>query len=177
MTPDTVKRLTASGVVVRVESGAGLASGHSDDAYVAAGATIVPDADGVYDAQVVIKVQKPNPDEAAQLRRWLDLIALLQPMSNIDLIQDFAERGITTFSMDASPALPARSRWMSFRRRPPSPATRPCSWPPTRYRSSFPMLTTAAGSIIPAKVLVVGAGCRRTPGIATAAAGRGRRSV
>ena len=45
MTPDTVKRLTASGVVVKVESGAGLASGHSDDAYVAAGATIVADAD------------------------------------------------------------------------------------------------------------------------------------
>src|SRR5918998_6392690 len=74
MTPDTVKRLTASGVVVRVQSDAGLASGHSDDAYVAAGATIVPDASGVYDAQVVIKVQKPNPDEAAQLRTGSTLI-------------------------------------------------------------------------------------------------------
>src|SRR5688572_31815636 len=80
MTPDTVKRLTASGVVVKVESGAGLASGHSDDAYVTAGATVVPNANQVYESQVVIKVQKPNQDEAARLRRGSTLLALLPPM-------------------------------------------------------------------------------------------------
>ena len=61
LTPDTVKRLTASGVVVRVESGAGLASGHDDAAYVAAGAQIAPGATQAFDAQLVIKVQKPEP--------------------------------------------------------------------------------------------------------------------
>src|SRR3712207_6204160 len=103
LTPDTVKRLTASGVVVMVESGAGLASGHSDDPYVAAGATIVTERNQVYDAQVVIKVQKPNEAEAALLRRGSTLIAILQPMTNVDLMRDFAERDITAFSMDAIP--------------------------------------------------------------------------
>src|SRR5215210_8340916 len=75
MTPDTVKRLTANGVVVKIERGAGLDSGHSDDAYVAAGATIVADAAEAFDAQVVIKVQKPDADEAARIRPGSTLIA------------------------------------------------------------------------------------------------------
>ncbi|HLL49788.1 MAG TPA: Re/Si-specific NAD(P)(+) transhydrogenase subunit alpha [Thermomicrobiales bacterium] len=168
MTPDTVKRLTAIGVVVRVESGAGLASGHSDDAYVAAGATIVPDANGVYDAQVVIKVQKPNPDEAAQLRRGSTLIALLQPMSNIDLIQDFAERGITTFSMDAIPRTTRAQSMDVLSSQATVAGYKAVLMAADTLPKFFPMLTTAAGSIIPAKVLVVGAGVAGLQAIATA---------
>src|ERR687890_2607294 len=78
MTPDTVKRLTASGVFVKIERGAGLASGHSDDAYVAAGATIVTNAAEAFDAQVVIKVQKPDDSEVDLLRPGATIIALLQ---------------------------------------------------------------------------------------------------
>src|SRR5918994_2046927 len=87
MTPDTVKRLTASGVVVKVENGAGLASGHSDDAYEAAGATIVADAAEAFNAQMVIKVQKPDTNEVALLRPGSTIIALLQPMINVDLVR------------------------------------------------------------------------------------------
>jgi NAD(P) transhydrogenase subunit alpha len=168
MTPDTVKRLTASGVIVRVESGAGLASGHSDDAYVAAGATIVPDASGAYDAQVVIKVQKPNPGEAAQLRRGSTLIALLQPMSNIDLVQDFAERGITTFSMDAIPRTTRAQSMDVLSSQATVAGYKAVLMAADTLPKFFPMLTTAAGSIIPAKVLVVGAGVAGLQAIATA---------
>ena len=168
MTPDTVKRLTASGVVVRVESGAGLASGHNDDAYVAAGATIVPDANGVFDAQVVIKVQKPNADEAALLRPGSTLIALLQPMSNIDLIRDFAERGITTFSMDAIPRTTRAQSMDVLSSQATVAGYKAVLMAADTLPKFFPMLTTAAGSIIPAKVLVVGAGVAGLQAIATA---------
>ena len=82
---------------------AGLASGHSDDAYVAAGATIVPEAAEAFNADVVIKVQKPNDSEVALLRPGATIIALLQPMTNVDLMRELAERDITAFSMDAIP--------------------------------------------------------------------------
>jgi H+-translocating NAD(P) transhydrogenase subunit alpha len=168
MTPDTVKRLTASGVVVKVESGAGLASGHSDDAYVAAGATIVPNADQVYDAQVVIKVQKPNQDEAAQIHRGSTLIALLQPMSNIELIRDFAERDITTFSMDAIPRTTRAQSMDVLSSQATVAGYKAVLMAADTLPKFFPMLTTAAGSIVPAKVLVVGAGVAGLQAIATA---------
>ncbi|MBW3631784.1 MAG: Re/Si-specific NAD(P)(+) transhydrogenase subunit alpha [Chloroflexi bacterium] len=168
MTPDTVKRLTASGVVVKVESGAGLASGHSDDAYVAAGATVVPDTDQVYDAQVVIKVQKPNQDEAARLRRGSTLIALLQPMSNIDLMRDLAERDITTFSMDAIPRTTRAQSMDVLSSQATVAGYKAVLMAADTLPRFFPMLTTAAGSIVPAKVLVVGAGVAGLQAIATA---------
>src|SRR5215207_8837571 len=168
MTPDTVKRLTASGVVVKVESGAGLASGHSDDAYVAAGATVVPDADQVHDAQVVIKVQKPNQDEAARLRPGSTLIALLQPMSNIDLMRDFAERDITTFSMDAIPRTTRAQSMDVLSSQATVAGYKAVLMAADTLPKFFPMLTTAAGSIVPAKVLIVGAGVAGLQAIATA---------
>jgi H+-translocating NAD(P) transhydrogenase subunit alpha len=168
MTPDTVKRLTASGVVVKVESGAGLASGHSDDTYVAAGATVVPDTDQVYDAEVVIKVQKPNQVEAARLRRGSTLIALLQPMSNIDLMRDLAERDITTFSMDAIPRTTRAQSMDVLSSQATVAGYKAVLMAADTLPKFFPMLTTAAGSIVPAKVLVVGAGVAGLQAIATA---------
>ncbi|MDQ3225012.1 MAG: Re/Si-specific NAD(P)(+) transhydrogenase subunit alpha, partial [Chloroflexota bacterium] len=168
MTPDTVKRLTATGVVVRVEHDAGLASGHNDDAYVASGATIVPDPGPVYEAQVVIKVQKPDTTEAALLTPGTTLIALLQPMTNTELMREFAGRDITSFSMDAIPrttraqsmdVLSSQATVAGYKAVLMAAATLP------RF---FPMLTTAAGSIVPAKVLIVGAGVAGLQAIATA---------
>ncbi|MBA3450801.1 MAG: Re/Si-specific NAD(P)(+) transhydrogenase subunit alpha [Chloroflexia bacterium] len=168
MTPETVKRLTGSGVVVRVERGAGLASGHDDDAYIASGATIVPDAGQAFASRVVIKVQKPDADESALLARDTTLIALLQPMSNLDLMRELAERGITSFSMDAIPRT-TRAQTMDVLS---SQATvagyKAVLMAADTLPRFFPMLTTAAGSIVPAKVLIVGAGVAGLQAIATA---------
>ena len=168
MTPDTVKRLTASGVVVKVESGAGLASGHSDDAYVAAGATIVADAAEAFNAQVVIKVQKPDADEAALLRPGTTLIALLQPMTNIDLVRDLAARDITAFSMDAIPRTTRAQSMDVLSSQATVAGYKAVLMAADTLPKFFPMLTTAAGSIVPAKVLVVGAGVAGLQAIATA---------
>ncbi|MDF2760371.1 MAG: hypothetical protein K0S99_3005, partial [Thermomicrobiales bacterium] len=168
MTPDTVKRLTASGVVVKVESGAGLASGHSDDAYETAGATIVAGAADAFNAQVVIKVQKPDADEAALLRPGTTLIALLQPMTNIDLVRDLAARDITAFSMDAIPRTTRAQSMDVLSSQATVAGYKAVLMAADTLPKFFPMLTTAAGSIVPAKVLVVGAGVAGLQAIATA---------
>src|ERR671917_2707646 len=168
MTPDTVKRLTASGVVVKVESGAGLASGHSDDAYVAAGATIVADAAEAFNAQVVIKVQKPDANEVALLRPGTTIIALLQPMSNLDLVGELAARDITAFSMDAIPRTTRAQSMDVLSSQATVAGYKAVLMAADTLPKFFPMLTTAAGSIVPAKVLIVGAGVAGLQAIATA---------
>jgi H+-translocating NAD(P) transhydrogenase subunit alpha len=167
MTPDTVKRLTASGVVVKVESGAGLASGHSDDAYTAVGATMV-DAAEAFNAQVVIKVQKPDANEVALLRPGTTIIALLQPMTNIDLVRDLAARDITSFSMDAIPRTTRAQSMDVLSSQATVAGYKAVLMAADTLPKFFPMLTTAAGSIVPAKVLVVGAGVAGLQAIATA---------
>jgi len=168
MTPDTVKRLTASGVVVKVESGAGLASGHSDESYVAAGATIVADAAEAFNAQVVIKVQKPDANEAALLNPGTTIIAILQPMTNVDLVRDLAARDITAFSMDAIPRTTRAQSMDVLSSQATVAGYKAVLMAADTLPKFFPMLTTAAGSIVPAKVLVVGAGVAGLQAIATA---------
>jgi NAD(P) transhydrogenase subunit alpha len=168
MTPDTVKRLTASGVVVKIESGAGRASGHSDDAYVAAGATVAADAAEAFSAAVVIKVQKPNDSEVALLQPGATIIALLQPMTNVDLMRGLAGRDITAFSMDAVPRTTRAQSMDVLSSQATVAGYKAVLMAADTLPKFFPMLTTAAGSIVPAKVLVVGAGVAGLQAIATA---------
>src|ERR687897_1011606 len=168
MTPDTVKRLTASGVVVKVESGAGLASGHNDDAYVASGATIVADAAEAFNAQVVIKVQKPDENETALLRPGTTIIALLQPMTNVDLIRELAARDITAFSMDAIPRTTRAQSMDVLSSQSTISGYKAVLLAADHLPKFFPMLTTAAGSIRPAAALIIGAGVAGLQAIATA---------
>jgi NAD(P) transhydrogenase subunit alpha len=166
--PDTVKRLTASGVRVKVESGAGLDSSHADDAYIAAGATIVPDAKQAFDAAVVIKVQKPDAAETALIASGATVIALLQPLTNHELVRDLAARNITAFSMDAIPRTTRAQSMDVLSSQATVAGYKAVLMAADTLPKFFPMLTTAAGSIIPAKVLVVGAGVAGLQAIATA---------
>jgi NAD(P) transhydrogenase subunit alpha len=168
MTPDTVKRLTAGGVVVRVEHDAGAASGHDDNAYTAAGAQVVPDAREALQSDVVIKVQKPSAEEMAMLRSGAAFIALLQPMTNLDLVRELAEKQITAFSMDAIPRTTRAQSMDVLSSQATVAGYKAVLMAADTLPRFFPMLTTAAGSIVPAKVLVVGAGVAGLQAIATA---------
>jgi H+-translocating NAD(P) transhydrogenase subunit alpha len=170
--PDAVKRLTGSGVTVLVEAGAGAGASIADAAYEAAGATIVPDAAGLCRrAELVIKLQRPGaggPDEVAQLRDGSALIALLAPLSNPDLVQQLAAKGITSFSMDAIPRI-TRAQSMDVLSSQATVAGYKAVLLAADFLPKFfPMLTTAAGSITPAKALIVGAGVAGLQAIATA---------
>jgi NAD(P) transhydrogenase subunit alpha len=169
LAPEAAARLADAGIELLVETGAGEHSAFPDSAYVDAGATIVPDAPSLYaQADLVAKVQKPSPAEVELLRRGQALVAFLQPLVNGELVRAIAERGVTAFSMDAIPritraqsmdALSSQATVAGYK------AVLLAAGHSTRF---FPMLMTAAGTIPPAKVLVLGAGVAGLQAIATA---------
>ncbi|MFM8594729.1 MAG: NAD(P) transhydrogenase subunit alpha [Chloroflexota bacterium] len=150
-----------------------MGSSFSDEEYVAAGATIANSAaDVVQQAQLIIKVQRPQQldgvNEAEALKNGTAIIALLSPLTDTDLTSALAKKGITGFSMDAIPRT-TRAQTMDVLS---SQATvagyKSVLLAATYLPKFFPMLTTAAGSITPAKVLIVGAGVAGLQAIATA---------
>lgn len=169
LVPDIVGRLIENGNEVLVEAGAGSAAGFTDQAYAEAGASLVPSATDVYStAALVCKVQRPSGEEVAALPDGTVLVALLQPLVDQELPRALAERGVTAFSMDAIPritraqpmdALSSQSTVAGYKAVVVAAAT---------LGKFFPMLTTAAGTIAPAKVLVLGAGVAGLQAIATA---------
>ncbi|MBA2452401.1 MAG: Re/Si-specific NAD(P)(+) transhydrogenase subunit alpha [Chloroflexia bacterium] len=168
LVPDAVKRLSKT-VDIIVESGAGTASSYSDQAYIDAGATIVPDAATLYrQAGLVLKVQKPQPDEVSLLQPGSALIALLQPQVNIDLIRQLAEGNVTALSMDAIPRITRAQSMDALSSMSTVGGYKAVLLAADFLPKFFPMLMTAAGTIAPAKVLVIGAGVAGLQAIATA---------
>jgi H+-translocating NAD(P) transhydrogenase subunit alpha len=163
--PDTVRRLGESGVDVLVERGAGEAASFLDEAYGEAGAQVVAD---VYEAELVCKVQKPSPDELARLREGTTLVALLQPLVDADGVRALAERGVTAFSMDSIPRVTRAQPMDALSSQSTVAGYKAAILAAEHLGKFFPMLTTAAGTIPPAKVLVLGAGVAGLQAIATA---------
>jgi H+-translocating NAD(P) transhydrogenase subunit alpha len=164
LVPDVVARLVKSGVEVLVEAGAGAGAHQPDSAYEAAGAAI---GDGFL-GDVVAKVAPPSSEEIGRLRRGGVLVGFLQPLTAADTVRALADAEVTSFAMEAIPRI-TRAQSMDALS---SQAT------VTGYLSAliaaeelprfFPMLTTAAGTVRPAKVLVLGAGVAGLQAIATA---------
>ena len=164
LVPDLVRRLARSGVQTVVEAGAGAGAHYSDAAYVDAGAEI---GDG-FSGDVVAKVSPPSAEEVGRLRQGGVLVGFLQPLTAADTVRALADAGVTSFAMEAIPRI-TRAQSMDALS---SQAT------VTGYLAAviaarelprfFPMLTTAAGTVRPAKVLVLGAGVAGLQGIATA---------
>jgi NAD(P) transhydrogenase subunit alpha len=169
LVPDTLDRLSDAGVEIVIEAGAGERASFLDPAYADASARIVPDAATLYaEADLVAKVQMPSPAEIALLRRGQTLVAFLQPLVSADLVRSLAERGVTAFSMDAIPRL-TRAQPMDALSSQATVAGYKAVILAAEYSGRFfPMLTTAAGTIPPAKVLVLGAGVAGLQAIATA---------
>lgn len=167
--PDVVKRVGAGGVSIRVEAGAGTAAGFPDNAYREAGAEVVGDPSALWrEADVILTVQKPESAQVGHLKAGAVLIGMLQPLANPALVEELARRRVTSFALDALPritraqpmdALSAMSTIAGYKAVLLAAAALP------RF---FPMLVTAAGTLTPAKVLVLGAGVAGLQAIATA---------
>ena len=169
LTPEVAKRLAGAGVEVVAESDAGLAAAFRDEAYEEAGARIVPDAAALYDeASLVCKVQKPSPEEVEQLRSGQALVAFLQPLVDAELVRALAERGVTAFSMDAIPRISRAQPMDALSSQATVAGYKAAVLAAAELTKFLPMLTTAAGTIPPAKVLVLGAGVAGLQAIATA---------
>jgi len=169
LVPETVKRLVASGVAVLVQRGAGVAAAFSDAAYEAAGATLAADAADLYArADVVAKVARPDASELARLRPGTVLVAFLAPLGDPAYVEALAARGVWALSMDAIPRTTRAQSMDALSSQANIAGYKAAVIAAEALPRFFPMLTTAAGTIPPAKVLVLGAGVAGLQAIATA---------
>jgi H+-translocating NAD(P) transhydrogenase subunit alpha len=167
--PDAVKKYAAAGLTVLVESGAGEGSFFSDSAYEEAGASIAPTARDVFgQSDLVLKVQQPTPDEINQMKSGASLVAFLSPMTSPDLVNQLLDRNLTTFSMDAIPRTTRAQSMDALSSMATVSGYKAVLLASDHLAKFFPLLMTAAGTIPPAKVLVIGAGVAGLQAIATA---------
>jgi NAD(P) transhydrogenase subunit alpha len=175
LVPDAVQRLTRSGLEILLETGAGLNADFTDDAYTAAGARIVPDASTLYaQSDLVAKVQKPamNPSlgkhEVELMRPGTVLISFLQYLTSPELIKRLADARISAFGMDAIPRISRAQSMDALSSMSTVAGYKAVLLAAASSGKFFPMLTTAAGTIRPSKVFVLGAGVAGLMAIATA---------
>jgi NAD(P) transhydrogenase subunit alpha len=167
--PDAVKKFTASGVRVLVQAGAGDGSFFADEVYANAGAAIVPDAASLYgQADLVLKVAKPTPNEVESMKPGATLVGFLSPMTQPGLVEQLVKARITSFSMDAIPRTTRAQSMDALSSMSTIAGYKAVLLAADHLPKFFPLLMTAAGTIAPAKALVVGAGVAGLQAIATA---------
>jgi len=164
LVPETVKRLASGGFEVAVERGAGLPASFADADYEEAGAALVDDA---YSAEAVVKVQTPSADEADRLRQGQILIGFLQPLTDRDGIGRLGEHGVVAFAMESIPRITRAQAMDALSSQATVSGYKASLLAAERLPKFFPMLMTAAGTVAPAKVLVIGAGVAGLQAIAT----------
>ncbi len=170
LVPQFAARLAAHGAAVRVEAGCARAAGFHDEAWATGrgAAEVVPDFDAVVaGADIVLKVAPPTLDEARRLPRGVLLVSLMSPTRHLDVVEVLLERGITVLAMDLIPRL-TRARSMNAVSSQATVAGYKAALLAAEFSPRlFPMLTTAAGTVRPANVVVVGAGVAGLQAIAT----------
>ena len=167
--PDSVKRLVKKGFAVVVEAGAGAGADYSDAEYQQAGAVIEAAAAKIIStATAVVKVQPPTPTEVAGLRSGLIHISILQALLRHDLVRQLAGRGVTAFGLDSIPRITLAQSMDVLSSMSTIAGYKAVLLAADSSRKFFPMLMTAAGTIAPAKVLVLGAGVAGLMACATA---------
>jgi NAD(P) transhydrogenase subunit alpha len=168
-TPDTVKRLVGLGASVAVEAGAGVASRILDQDYVAAGATIAPDAgSALADADVVLTVRRPTPELAAHIKRGALVVGIMDPYGNRDALQQMADAGLVAVAMELMPRI-TRAQVMDVLSSQANLAGYQAVLDAAYvYDRAMPMMMTAAGTVPAARVFVMGAGVAGLQAIATA---------
>jgi NAD(P) transhydrogenase subunit alpha len=165
-TPDTVKKFKALGIDVAVEPGAGVKSGLPDAEFEAAGAAVT--ADAAKDADIVIKVKRPEAAELARYRKGALVIAIMDPYGNDAALKAMADAGVSAFAMELMPRI-TRAQVMDVLSSQANLAGyRAVIEAAEAFGRAFPMMMTAAGTVPAAKVFVMGVGVAGLQAIATA---------
>ena len=169
LTPQAIAALLADGVEVLVQSGAGDASFISDEAFREAGAAIAPDAAALYgQADVVVRVGRPSDEETGMLRSGAILIGTLGTLSNPGLAERLAATGVTAISMDAIPRISRAQSMDTLSSQATVGGYKAVLLAADRLPKFMPLLTTAAGTVRPARGIVMGAGVAGLVAIGTA---------
>ncbi|MBD2577223.1 Re/Si-specific NAD(P)(+) transhydrogenase subunit alpha [Oscillatoria sp. FACHB-1406] len=167
--PDTIARWVKQGWEIWVESGAGDGSFFSNDAYESVGAKIIDDPAQLWgEADVILKVAPPKPEEIERLKPGAVLVGFLNPLGNPAAIQQLQQRQITAFAMESIPRTSRAQSMDALSSQASLAGYKAVLIAAAALPKFFPMLTTAAGTIRPAKVFVIGAGVAGLSAIATA---------
>jgi NAD(P) transhydrogenase subunit alpha len=165
-TPDTVKKFKSLGIDVAIEPGAGVKSGLLDSDYEATGATV--SADAVKDADIVIKVKRPDAAEVAKYKKGALVIAIMDPYGNDAALKTMADAGVSAFAMELMPRI-TRAQVMDVLSSQANLAGyRAVIESAEAFGRAFPMMMTAAGTVPAAKVFIMGVGVAGLQAIATA---------
>jgi H+-translocating NAD(P) transhydrogenase subunit alpha len=164
LVPDTAAKLVAAGFEVVVEPGAGDAASFPDEAYRDAGASI----GSPWEADALVKVAKPDEAEAARLREGQLLICYLDPLADREGVERLASRGVIAFAMESIPRITRAQSMDALSSQATVGGYKGALLAAEHLPRFFPMLMTAAGTVPPAKVLVIGAGVAGLQAIATA---------
>ena len=169
LTPLIAGQLVGDGVEVLVQAGAGEASSNTDEAYREAGATIVPDAPALYgQADAVLRVGRPSDEEVEMLREGSILIGTLGTLAKPELAQKLAKQGVTAISMDAIPRITRAQSMDTLSSQATVGGYKAVLIAAERLPKFMPLLTTAAGTVRPARGIVMGAGVAGLMAIGTA---------
>jgi len=169
LTPQIAGQLIGDGLEVLVQAGAGEASSNLDEAYREAGATIVPDAATLYSrADMVLRVGRPSDEEIEMLREGTVLIGTLGTLAKPELAERLATRGVTAISMDAIPRITRAQSMDTLSSQATVGGYKAVLLAAERLPKFFPLLTTAAGTIRPARGIIMGAGVAGLMAIGTA---------
>lgn len=169
LVPETVGRLGKAGVRVALERGAGTRAAFPDSAYEDAGAVIRPDAASLAgDADLIVTVGRPSDALLSTLRKGSVVLGLLSPLGDPAYVEKLAAAGITALSMDAIPRITRAQSMDALSSQSNIAGYKAVLHAASALPKFFPMLTTAAGTIPPAKVLILGAGVAGLQAIATA---------
>ncbi|MDR3458539.1 MAG: Re/Si-specific NAD(P)(+) transhydrogenase subunit alpha [Verrucomicrobiae bacterium] len=169
LTPDSAAKLVKLGAQVEVEAGLGLTAGFLDEAYTKAGATLVTDRKALLGSgDIVLRLRKPSVEDIALLKPGCIHASLLDPFNEKELVQKFAERGVSAISMEFIPRT-TRAQKMDVLSSQANLGGYEAVILAARYSNKiFPMMTTAAGTILPSKVFIIGVGVAGLQAIATA---------
>jgi NAD(P) transhydrogenase subunit alpha len=169
LVPEIVKKLTDTGFEIAVEAGAGAEASFSDEDYREAGAMIATSRDELLrGVEGVVKVQKPSAEEIESLAEGSILIAFLQPLTDSEGVERLARRGVVGFALESVPRITRAQPMDALSSQATVSGYKAVLLAAERLPRFFPMLMTAAGTVPPAKVLVLGAGVAGLQAIATA---------
>jgi H+-translocating NAD(P) transhydrogenase subunit alpha len=168
-TPETVKKLKSLGLEVTIEAGAGEKARIADNDYLAQGAVIAPDAASALNhADIVFKVRGPDSAEIAQMKKGAVLVALLAPHTEKDAIGTLAAQGVTAFAMEFLPRISRAQAMDVLSSQANLAGYKAVIDGVAAFGRAMPMMMTAAGTIAPARVLIMGVGVAGLQAIATA---------
>ena len=169
--PETIKKLTKDGLTFRIESQAGLASSITDAMYEAAGAAIVPaggESGAWAEADIVLKVAPPTTEEAGRLKEGALLVGFVSPHANLDVVRVLMDKKVNTMAMELVPRISRAQSMDALSSQASIAGYKSVLLAAASLDKYFPLLMTAAGTVKPARVVIMGAGVAGLQAVATA---------